>query len=78
MAVARGLAGLALAGPVFMVIFGTAHAQIMKFLHLRSCTEQLLISCSYHAMATASASTTDPMAQDDQISPKRHIISSEL
>ena len=37
MAVANGPAGLVLAGPVFMVIFGTAHAQIMKFSHLCSC-----------------------------------------
>ena len=30
MAVASGPAGPVLAGPVFMVIFGTAHAQIMN------------------------------------------------
>ena len=40
MAVASGPAGPVLAGPVFRVIFGTAHAQIMKFSHLRSCTGQ--------------------------------------
>ena len=30
MAVASGLAGLVLVGPVFTVIFGTAHTQIMN------------------------------------------------
>ena len=30
MAVASGLAGLVLTGPVFTVIFGTVHAQIMN------------------------------------------------
>ena len=40
MAVASGPAGPVLAGPVLTVTFGTAHAQIMKFSHLCSCTEQ--------------------------------------
>ena len=48
MAVASGPAGPVLAGPVFTVIFGTAHPQIMKFSHLRSCTEQLHVLVPRH------------------------------
>ena len=51
MAVASGPAGLVLAGPVFMVIFGTEHAQKMNF---HTCAAALSNNmCLYHTMAIA-------------------------
>ena len=67
MAVSSGPAGPVLAGPVYMVIFGTVHAQIMKFRTRTAAPGNN--SCSHHAaMATANE-------RHKMISKKNHIIS---
>ena len=63
MAVASGPAGPVLAGPVFTVIFGTAHAQIMS--NEWGGSYNFVVDARVYATATATDSITDSTAQDN-------------
>ena len=85
MAVARGLACLVLAGPVFTVIFKTAHAQIMnntlgaalatchRFVRIRHMHFLRQAIVGTRTLAWPQQQAVSPIQQHRMISPKWHI-----